>query len=98
MFPNRVNVSVAQVLNSTNLRVRVWERGVGLTAACGTAACAAFVAAARRGLVGRKGTVQLDGGALKIEWNQGGHVIMTGSASLSFIGKVDLEVLSSQFQ
>ena len=93
MFPNRVNVSVAQVLDSTTLRVQVWERGVGLTAACGTAACAAFVAAARRGLVGGKGTVQLDGGVLKVEWHQDGHVIMTGPASLSFIGKVDLDEL-----
>jgi len=93
MFPNRVNVSVAQVLNSTNLRVRVWERGVGLTAACGTAACAAFVAAARRGLVSFKGAVQLDGGVLEIEWHRDGHVVMTGPASLSFIGKVDLEAL-----
>ena len=78
-FPNRTNVEFAQVLDQARIRMRVWERGVGITLACGTGACATAVAAIRRGLVGRKVELLLDGGALTIEWREDGwHVLMTG--------------------
>nr|WP_246408396.1 diaminopimelate epimerase [Parvularcula dongshanensis] len=84
LFPEGVNVSVAQVRSRHDLRVRTWERGVGLTKACGTAACAALVSASRRRLTGRKANVELDGGALGIEWREeDGHVIMAGAVRLS---------------
>lgn len=86
LYPNRTNVEVTQVRGADNLRVRVWERGVGITDACGTGACAAVVAAARRGLCDRTANVELDGGALLIEWRDDNHIIMTGPATLSFTG------------
>jgi diaminopimelate epimerase len=64
----------------------VWERGAGLTRACGTGACAALVAAARRGLTGRSATLELDGGELFIEWREDGRVMMTGPAAVDFAG------------
>ena len=72
------------------IRLRVWERGAGLTQACGTGACAALVAAARRGLTDRTATVvELDGGELLIEWRESdGHVIMTGPAAVDFAGEL----------
>jgi diaminopimelate epimerase len=66
----------------------VWERGVGVTSACGTAACAAAVAAHRRGLARRAVTVELDGGELEVEWRADGHVLMTGSVALEFAGRL----------
>ena len=78
MFPERVNVSVAEVTSKHAIRLRVWERGAGITKACGTAACAALVAAHRRRLTARKAVVTLDGGDLGIEWRDDNHVIMTG--------------------
>jgi diaminopimelate epimerase len=89
LFPERVNVGVAQVLSPQRLRLRVWERGAGLTLACGTGACAAAVAAARRGLTGREATLALDGGELAIEWRDDGHVIMTGPGEVSYSGAID---------
>jgi diaminopimelate epimerase len=89
-FPNRVNVEFAQVLDQGRIRMRVWERGAGITLACGTGACATVVAAARRGLTGRKVEVMLDGGALLIDWREDDHVYMTGPASTPFRGHVDL--------
>ncbi|MSO71557.1 MAG: diaminopimelate epimerase [Alphaproteobacteria bacterium] len=89
LFPERVNVGVAQVLSPERLRLRVWERGAGLTRACGTGACAAAVAAARRGLTGRRVTVALDGGELVIDWRADGHVLMTGPGEVSFAGEID---------
>ncbi|NKB47876.1 MAG: diaminopimelate epimerase [Alphaproteobacteria bacterium] len=89
LFPERANIGVAQIIDDASLRLRVWERGVGLTQACGTGACAAAVAAHRRGLTGRKVQVRLDGGALDIEWRANGHVAMTGPASVSFTGVFD---------
>jgi diaminopimelate epimerase len=86
MFPERTNVSVAEVRGRHLIRLRVWERGVGITKACGTAACAAVVAAVRRRLVDRKATVELDGGILAIEWREDDHVIMTGPYELEFEG------------
>ncbi len=88
LFPEKTNVEVVSLAGPDALRMRVWERGVGITQACGTGACAALVAAARRGLTGRSATVVLDGGALYIRWTEDGHVLMTGPASLSFAGAI----------
>ncbi|KRA83663.1 diaminopimelate epimerase [Altererythrobacter sp. Root672] len=89
LFPDRVNVGVATVESRDRLRLRVWERGAGLTRACGTGACAAAVAAIRRGLVDREVTVNLPGGSLLIEWGEDGRITMTGPASESFRGTFD---------
>jgi diaminopimelate epimerase len=86
MFPERANVEVVEVRSAGELRVRVWERGVGITQACGTGACASVVAAHRRGLTGRKATIRLDGGALTVEWLKDNHVLMTGPVATSFTG------------
>jgi len=75
---------------SDELTMRVWERGAGLTPACGTGACAALVAAARRGLTGPKAEIVCDGGPLEIEWRDDGHVIMTGPVAVSFTGMLEL--------
>jgi diaminopimelate epimerase len=90
LFPKRVNVEFAQILSPSHIRMRVWERGIGITQACGTGACAVVVVAARRNLADRKAVVTLDGGDLAIEWRDDGHVLMTGPATLSFRGHVDL--------
>lgn len=89
MFPQRANIGVAQVLSRTHLRLRVWERGVGITLACGSGACAAMVAASRRGLTGRAATITVDGGGdLNMEWLANGHVLMTGPVATSFHGEL----------
>jgi len=93
LFPQRANIEFATVLAPGRIRMRVWERGVGITRACGTGACAALVAAARRGLTGRQAVVVLDGGELEIEWRADGHVIMTGPVAESFRGEVDPDAL-----
>ena len=93
LFPARANIGVVQVLSPTRLRFRVWERGVGITIACGSGACAALVAAHRRGLAERKAEVITDGGPLEIEWRADGHVLMTGSTSVSFTGTLDPSLL-----
>ena len=83
IFPERANISLAQVIDREHIKVRVWERGAGLTLACGTAACAVAVAAARKGLSKRKVTVALPGGPLLIEWRASDdHILMTGPWSL----------------
>ena len=93
-FPNRTNVEFAQVLDQGRIRMRVWERGVGVTLACGTGACATAVAAIRRGLTGRKVELVLDGGSLLVEWREeDGHVLMTGPTAIPFRGRVDLDRL-----
>ena len=94
MFPRRVNVSFASVGADGVIRLRVWERGVGVTRACGTAACATIVAATRRGLTQRKAQVRLDGGTLAMEWREDGHVMMTGPVALSFTGLLPANLLS----
>jgi diaminopimelate epimerase len=94
LFPERANIGVAQILSPDRIRLRVWERGAGLTRACGTGACAALVAASRRGLVGRRADIVLDGGPLEIEWLPNGHVRMTGSAASSFTGSFDPAALA----
>jgi len=86
IFPERANIGVAQILSGTEIRLRVWERGAGITSACGTGACAALVAAHRRGLTGREAELVLDGGILQIAWREDGHVMMTGPAAVSFTG------------
>ncbi len=78
LFPERANVSLANVISRQHIRLKVWERGVGITRACGTAACAVLVSAVRRRLTERKATVELDGGTLGIEWCEDDHVIMAG--------------------
>ena len=98
LFPERANIGVAQIIDTATLRLRVWERGAGLTQACGTGACAAAVAAHRRGLTGRQVRVRLDGGDLDIEWLADGHVAMTGPASVSFTGAFDDSLLAGTNQ
>jgi diaminopimelate epimerase len=89
LFPDKVNVGFAQILDRDHIRLRVWERGAGLTLACGTGACAALVAAARRDLTDRSAVLRLDGGDLLIEWRAGdNHVIMTGPAAVDFAGEL----------
>lgn len=89
LFPERVNVNVATVTSRCAIRLRVWERGAGLTRACGTGACATAVSAMRRGLVDRQVTVTLPGGNLVIEWRGDGQIVMTGPAMESFRGSFD---------
>lgn len=89
LFPERANISLVKVRSKNEVRLRVWERGVGITQACGTAACAATVAAARKRLTDRRVRVVLDGGALDIEWRDDNHVIMTGPTELNFRGELD---------
>lgn len=89
LFPDRVNVNIATVTARNAIRLRVWERGAGLTRACGTGACATAVGAMRRGLIDRKATITLPGGPLLIEWRDDGQIIMTGAATESFRGDFD---------
>jgi len=86
LFPERANVSIAQVISRYQIRLRVWERGAGITKACGTAACAALVSASRRRLTDRKATIILDGGELAVEWQKDNHVMMTGPIEHEFDG------------
>ena len=87
LFPEGVNVGFAKVIDRDHIRLRVWERGAGLTLACGTGACAALVATARRGLTDRKATVIVDGGELTIDWDEAsGHVFMTGPVEIERTG------------
>jgi diaminopimelate epimerase len=91
LFPARTNVEFVNAISPRRLRMRVWERGVGITRACGTGACATAVAAHRRGLAERKVEIVLDGGTLAIEWRESDdHILMTGGATLAFTGDVDL--------
>ena len=94
LFPERANITIAQVLSDDCIRVRVWERGAGLTLACGTAACATAVAAARKGLTGRKVTIELPGGPLDIEWRASDdHILMTGAWALDGEGVIPAALL-----
>jgi diaminopimelate epimerase len=87
IFPERANISLARVISSEHIVLRVWERGAGLTKACGSAACAALVAAARKKLTGREATVTLPGGDLVIAWREhDDHVLMTGPVELEHEG------------
>lgn len=89
LFPQRVNVGFAEIRRHDQIRLRVWERGAGLTKACGTGACAAVVAASRRGLCDRFAVVTLDGGELVVEWRESDdHVLQTGPVELEFEAEV----------
>lgn len=93
LFPERTNVEAVQVLSRSRIRMRVWERGAGITRACGSGACAALVATARRGFTERKAEVILDGGTLSIEWLPDNTVSMTGPVATSFSGHIDPALL-----
>lgn len=95
MFPERANIGFAQIVSSERIRLRVWERGAGLTLACGSGACATAVNAARRGLSGRRVEIVADGGVLELNWRDDGHVLMTGPVVTSFRGSIDLDSLPS---
>jgi diaminopimelate epimerase len=87
LFPERTNVGFAEIRARDRIALRVWERGVGETRACGTGACAALVAASRRNLTGRAATIELPGGALEIVWREtDDHVLMTGPTAVEFAG------------
>jgi len=93
LFPERANISLVKVVDRTHIIQKVWERGAGLTLACGSGACAAVVAAARRALTDRKVRVTLPGGDLIIEWRaQDSHVLMTGPVALEHHGVLDESV------
>lgn len=94
IFPERANISLARVTSRAALTVRTWERGVGLTRACGTAACAAAIAAMRKQLVDKRVTVTLPGGPMIVEWRDDGHVWMTGPVETEFSGTLDPETLA----
>ncbi len=88
-FPEGVNVGFAQIIAADRIRLRVWERGVGITRGCGTGACAAVVAANRRGLAGRHVVVEMEGGELTIDWRESdGHVLMSGPVEVEFTGRI----------
>ena len=91
VFPQRCNIEFAQLVGQGKLRTRVWERGSGITMACGTGACATAVAAAKLGVSGRHSVIAMDGGDLDITWNPSdNHVYMTGPAAFAFEGEIDL--------
>lgn len=90
VFPEKINVEFVQVLGPREIRVRVWERGVGETLACGTGACASVVASFRNNLTARKATVHLKGGDLKVEWSENNHIYLTGPAEEVFRGVVEV--------
>lgn len=89
IFPERANITIAQVTGPAAMTIRTWERGAGLTRACGSAACAAAVCGARTGRSGRQVTVTVPGGPLAIDWRDDGHVMMTGPAEWEFSGSFD---------
>ncbi|MCJ2009053.1 diaminopimelate epimerase [Methylobacterium sp. E-041] len=94
IFPERANISIAQVRGREAIKLRVWERGAGLTLACGTAACAAVVAASRLRMIGRQATVSLPGGELFVEWRADDHVLMTGPVCLVAEGRFAPELFA----
>ena len=90
LFPNGANISFAQIISEDHIKTRVWERGAGLTLACGTGACATLVAAVRRGLTDRQARVEVDGGFLEVVWRKSdSHVEMTGPVATSFTGIIN---------
>lgn len=90
LFPQRTNVGFAQILDPGTIRLKVWERGAGLTLACGSGACAALVNAVRRKLTRQRARVIVDGGELDIVWRDDGHVLMAGPVALAFNGEIGL--------
>lgn len=91
IFPERCNIEFAQLLPGGDIRMRVWERGSGVTLACGTGACATSVAATLTGRTGRTNRIQMDGGTLQIEWGSDNHIYMTGPAQTAFEGRIRIE-------
>ena len=89
MFPEKANISLATILAPGHIVLHVWERGTGITRACGSAACATLVAAARAGLTGRRARITLPGGDLTIDWRADNHVLMTGAVELECEGQLD---------
>lgn len=94
IFPDRANIGFAQILSPEHMRLVIWERGAGITLACGSGACAAMVNAHRRGLTGRRATITMPGGDLRMEWREGGHVLMTGPVATAFTGTLDLSTFA----
>ena len=95
LFPERANIGFGQIVARDRIRLRVWERGAGITQACGTGACATLVNAVRRGLADRKAQLVLDGGTLTIEWRESdGHVLMTGAVAIAARGVIDPSLLA----
>lgn len=99
LFPERVNVSIIEGRGQNpqgmgHLRQRVWERGAGITEACGSAACAAVVAATVRGLIDRRAVIELDGGVLHMFWGMDNHVQMTGAVTYVYDGEINLDKIS----
>jgi diaminopimelate epimerase len=89
LFPERANIGFAEILSADRMRLRVWERGAGLTAACATGSCAAVVNGVRRGLCSRRVTCVLDGGELVVDWREAdNHVLMTGPIAVAFTGLI----------
>jgi diaminopimelate epimerase len=96
LFPERCNIEFAQILDRQHIRMRVWERGTGITQACGSGSLATLIAAVRRGLSDRKATIHLDGGDLYIEWREDdNHVTLAGAAAKAFSGELSPELLVS---
>ena len=96
LFPERVNTSIARVDTGEHITLKVWERGAGATLACGSAACATLVAAAKRGLTEREATIALPGGDLVIAWREmDSHVVMTGDVELEFEGRFDPKIFAA---
>ncbi|MDX2028214.1 MAG: diaminopimelate epimerase [Alphaproteobacteria bacterium] len=89
LFPERANIEVAQILAPDRIRMRVWERGAGVTEACGSGACATLVAAARRKFSARRAAIVMDGGDSIVEWREDNHVLLIGPTALAFRGTLD---------
>ena len=96
LFPERANIGVASIAGRDRLRLRVWERGAGITLACGSGACAALVAAARRGLTRRSAEIVMERGSLHATWREDGHVLLSGPVATSFAGMVELAADGSE--
>ena len=94
LFPARANIGFARIDAPDRIRLRVWERGAGLTLACGSGACAALVNAHRRGLAARRAEIEMDGGTLTLTWREDGHVLMEGPVALVFEGELDAAMLA----
>ena len=95
-FPQRCNIEFAHIETNGSIKTRVWERGSGITQACGTGACATAVAAAKTGRAGRKSQIVMDGGTLNIEWRESdNHVYMTGPATFVFDGEIEISKLQT---
>ncbi|WP_439816656.1 diaminopimelate epimerase [Zavarzinia sp. CC-PAN008] len=95
LFPQRANISFASLNEDGSIRLRVWERGAGMTQACGSAACATVVAASRRGLVDRSAKLVMDGGTLSVTWAPDGHAMLTGPVAVAFTGFAPPDLLAA---